>query len=107
MCACAGGEEARRHDRCASPGHWRVGLVETRERRPSVVPPPVECRAVVGRAAADVVRLGRLQTRICSSPVFPVSRLHLRRGRRVGRSARRAARRVCGARFAALYNLER
>jgi len=78
MCACAGGEEARRHDRRASRGHWRVGLVETRERRPSVVPPPVECRAVVGRAAADVVRLGRLQTRICSSPVFPVSTLQTR-----------------------------
>ena len=97
-----GGAEARP---MCEPGALRVGLVETRERRPSVVPPPVECRAVVGRAAADVVRLGRLQTRICSSPVFPVSRLHLRRGRRVGRSARRAARRVCVARVLPHYTI--
>ena len=110
MCAVRGrrgGAEARP---MCEPGALRVGLVETRERRPSVVPPPVECRAVVGRAAADVVRLGRLQTRICSSPVFPVSTLqtrHLRRGRRVGLRAQSCSSCVCGARFAALYNLER
>lgn len=101
MCACAGGEEARRHDRRASRA-LRVGLVETRERRPSVVPPPVECRAVVGRAAADVVRLGRLQTRICSSPVFRLQTSS--RHSTCGAGAElAAARRVCLARVLPHY----
>jgi len=108
MCAVRGrrgGAEARP---TCEPGALRVGLVETRERRPSVVPPPVECRAVVGRAAADVVRLGRLQTRICSSPVFPVSpdsTCGARAESAESVSARRAARRECVARVLPHYTI--